>query len=118
MLIPFFGLYCAKYPEQSFGYYWRAKAKALQDREMKEGLAIPAYKKVVDVLEKNPNDPNFKKWITDAYSYLAAYEANTEKDYEEAIDYFEKVLSVDPENPEAKKYIDVLEKSVADKGTQ
>ncbi|HEX6333390.1 MAG TPA: tetratricopeptide repeat protein, partial [Flavisolibacter sp.] len=40
-----FGLYVAKYPEQSFGYYWQAKAKAMQDKDMKQGLAIPVYQK-------------------------------------------------------------------------
>jgi tetratricopeptide (TPR) repeat protein len=113
-----FGLYVAKYPEQSFGYYWQAKSKALQDKEMKEGLAIDAYKKLIDVLEKTPTDPNYKKWIVDAYGYLAAYEANTEQNYEEAKGYFEKVLEVDPENADAKKYIDILDKSLADKGTK
>jgi tetratricopeptide (TPR) repeat protein len=113
-----FGLYVAKYPEQSFGYYWQAKSKALQDKEMKDGLAVDAYKKLIEVLEKTPNDPNYKKWIVDAYGYLAAYEANTEQNYAEAKGYFEKVLEVDPENADAKKYIDLLDKSLADKGTK
>jgi tetratricopeptide (TPR) repeat protein len=113
-----FGLYVAKYPDQSFGYYWQAKSKALQDKDMKEGLAIDAYKKLIEVLEKTPTDPNYKKWIVDAYGYLAAYEANTEQNYAEAKGYFEKVLEVDPENADAKKYIDILDKSLADKGTK
>lgn len=113
-----FGLYVAKYPEQSFGYYWQARSKALQDKEMKDGLAIDAYKRLIEVLEKTPTDPNYKKWIVDAYGYLAAYEANTEQNYTEAKGYFEKVLEVDPANAEAKKYIDLLDKSLADKGTK
>lgn len=110
-----FGMYVAKYPEQSYGYYWQAKSKAYQDSGMKEGLAVPAYQKLVEVLEKNSTDPNYKKWIVEAYGYLAAYETNTEKDYAEAKNYFEKVIEVDPSNAEAKKYIALLEKSLADK---
>ena len=106
-----FGLYVAKYPDQSFGYYWQAKAKALQDKEMKDGLAVPAYEKLVEVLQKNPSDPNYKKWLVESYGYLAAYEVNTKKDYAEAVDYFEKVLQVDPDNADAKKYISVLQKN-------
>jgi tetratricopeptide (TPR) repeat protein len=105
-----FGFYVTKYPEQSFGYYWQAKSKALQDKDMEKGLAIPTYHKLVEVLQKDTADVNFKKWMVEAYGYLAAYEANNQKDYTEAIDYFEKVLEVDPANETAIKYIEVLEK--------
>jgi tetratricopeptide (TPR) repeat protein len=44
---------------------------------------------------------------------LAAYEVNTKKDFARAIDYFEKVLEMDPENESAKKYIGILEKDLA-----
>jgi tetratricopeptide (TPR) repeat protein len=113
-----FGMYSAKYPEQSFGYYWQAKSKALQDKDMQLGLAIPAYQKVIEVLSQHPDDPNYKNWMVDAYSYLAAYEVNKERDYAQGKEYFEKVLTVDPENSDAKKYIDLLDKTLADKGTK
>jgi tetratricopeptide (TPR) repeat protein len=106
-----FGLYTVKYPEQSFGYYWQAKSKALQDKEMKQGLAVSAYEKLIDVLQKDTTDANYKKWMVEAYGYLAAYEVNTEMDYAQAVNYFEKVLQVDPDNESAKKYIAMLEKS-------
>ncbi len=106
-----FAQYVAKYPEQSFGYYWQAKSQALIDRDMEQGLAIPTYTKLVEVLQ-NDTTENGKKWMVEAYGYLAAYEANTQKDYVEAVDYFEKLLEVDPENEDAKKYIEVLEKSI------
>jgi tetratricopeptide (TPR) repeat protein len=113
-----FGIYISKYPEQSFGYYWQAKSKALADKDMAQGLAVPAYEKLIQVLQKNPNDANYKKWLVESYAYLAAYETNTQKDYAEAVDYFEKVLQVDPENTDAKKYIDVLQKNLNDKGSK
>lgn len=109
-----FGIYVAKYPEQSFGYYWQAKSKALQDKDMEQGLAISTYQKLVEVLAQTPSDANYKNWMVEAYSYLAAYEANTQKDYAEAVDYFEKLLEVDPENESAKKYISLLEKDAKD----
>lgn len=105
-----YGMYVAKYPDQSFGYYWQAKSKALQDPEMKEGLAIPAYQQLITVLKQDTTDANYQKWMVEALGYLAAYEANTEKDYAEAIGYFEQVLEVDPGNADARKYIDILEK--------
>jgi tetratricopeptide (TPR) repeat protein len=113
-----FGIYVAKYPEQSFGYYWQAKSKALADKDMTQGLAVPAYQKLIEVLEKNPNDANYKKWLVESYAYLAAYQTNTQKNYAEAVSYFEKVLHVDPENADAKKYIAILEKNLDDKGSK
>lgn len=113
-----FGKYVAKYPEQSFGYYWQAKSQSLVDKEMTEGLAIPTYQKLIEVLQKDSADANTKKWLVEAYGYLAAYEANTKKNYPEAVEYFEKVLEVDPENASAKQYIAILEKSIDQQSRQ
>jgi tetratricopeptide (TPR) repeat protein len=110
-----FAMYVAKYPEQGFGYYWQAKSKALQDKEMKEGLAIPMYEKLIEVLQKDTADANYKKWMVEAYGYLAAYQVNTHKNFQAAIDYFNKLLVVDPDNADAKKYIAMLEKNLSDK---
>lgn len=113
-----FTTYVAKYPDQSYGYYWQAKTKALQDSGMKQGLAVPAYEKLVAVLEKDTTDANYKRWMVEACGYLAAYKTNTEKNYGDAVDYFEKVLAVDPTNVDAKKYINLLEKNKTDKDSK
>lgn len=110
-----FGMYVAKYPEQGFGYYWQAKSKALQDKEMAQGLAVPVYEKLIEVLQKDTADANYKRWTVEAYGYLAAYQVNTQKNFQAAIDYFNKLLTIDPENADAKKYIAMLEKNLADK---
>ena len=47
--------------------------------------------------------------MIEAYGYMAAYEANTQHDYEKAIDLFDKILQIDPENASAKKFIPILE---------
>jgi len=107
-----FAIYATKYPEQSYGFYWRAKSLALQDREMTAGLAVPVYQQLIQVLQQTPTDPNYKKWLVEAYGYLAAYEANTQKDYAEAKTYFNQVLEIDPGNADAIKYIDILNKSM------
>jgi tetratricopeptide (TPR) repeat protein len=113
-----FGMYVAKYPEQSFGYYWQARSNAALDKDMEQGTAIPFYKNLITALEKDTANTNYIKWMVEAYAYLAAYEANTEKDYTEAVGYFEKVLEVDPENSEAKKYIAILEKNSESEGSK
>ncbi len=105
-----FRKYVEKYPEQSFGYYWVARSAALQDDEL-QGLAVPAYEKLIEVLQKDTATSNYKSWITQAYGYLAAYEANTEKNYSRAIELFEKLLEIDPDNTQASDYIEILRKN-------
>ncbi len=108
-----FGKYIQKYPEQTFGYYWRARSNAAVDSALEKGTAIPHYLKLVEVAEKDVENANNKKWLIEAYGYLATYEANTQKNYTAAIDYFKKLKTLDPENKDADKYIAILEKSVS-----
>jgi len=110
-----FGSYIAKYPDQAFGYYWRARANSMQDSTMENGTAIPHYKNLIEILEKDTSNATNKKWLIEAYGYVAAYETNKEKDYPEAIAYLQKILAIDPNNKDAQRYISVLEKNVGSK---
>lgn len=109
-----FGKYIEKYPDQSFGYYWRARANSLKDSAMEKGLAIPHYNTLVEVLQKDSANATAttKKWLVEAYGYIAAYETNEEKDYTEAIANLQKILVIDPANKDALQYISILEKKV------
>lgn len=109
-----FGKYTEKYPEQGFGYYWRARANVAIDTAMEKGLAIPHYQKLVEIISKDSTNATNKKWLVEAYAYMAAYETNTKKDYPQAISYFEKLLAIDPNNADAKKYVAILQKRVED----
>lgn len=113
-----FSLYIEKYPDQGFGHYWKAKSNVLLDPEMKEALAIPHYTKLIEVIGDKTEDATNKKWLVEAYAYLAAYEANVQKDYKDAIGYFEKLLEVDSDNEDAKKYIAILEKNLNNDGSK
>lgn len=114
-----FTIYTAKYPEQGYGYYWRARSNAAIDTTMEQGLAVPHYLQLIEMINKDSMSASDKKWLKEAYSYLASYETNTEKDYPEAVSYFEKLLEVDPANDQARKYIEILEKNIeASRGSQ
>ncbi|NML21600.1 tetratricopeptide repeat protein [Pseudoflavitalea sp. G-6-1-2] len=110
-----FGTYIAKYPDQAFGYYWRARSNSMLDTAMTEGTAIPHYHNLIAVLEKDTANATNRKWLVEAYGYVAAYETNKEKDYPEAIAYLQKILAIDPANKDAQRYISVLEKNVGSK---
>ncbi len=106
-----FSSYSNKYPEQTFGYYWAARSNAAIDTSMENGLAIPDYEKVIDLTLKEAPEQRNKKWLIEAYGYIAAYNANVRKDYREAVDYLEKVIELDPRNESAKNYIEILKKN-------
>lgn len=108
-----FGMYAQKYPEQkTYGYYWQARSNAAIDTAMAEGRAIPYYQQLVQSIDSTNPSATDKKWMVEAYSYMAAYETNTKKDYNAAIEYFKKILTIDPANETAQKYISMLEKSL------
>jgi tetratricopeptide (TPR) repeat protein len=106
-----FGLYETKYPDQDFGYYWRARSDAAIDTNMTMGMAIPHYLKLIDIAGKDTTSKTNRKHLVESYGYIAAYKANSEKDYAGAIDYFEKLLSLDPGNTDAQRYISILKKN-------
>lgn len=108
-----FGTYIQKYPEQAFGYYWRARTNSLMDSTMEKGIAIPWYNQLITLLEKDPANKTNKKWLIEAYGYLAAYETNQVKDYKTATENLKKILAIDPENKDAQQYISILEKKIS-----
>jgi tetratricopeptide (TPR) repeat protein len=108
-----FGTYIQKYPDQAFGYYWRARVNSLSDSTMEKGSAIPWYNKLISMIETDTNNKTNKKWLIEAYGYLAAYQTNQVKDYKSATENLKKILAIDPENKDAKQYIAVLEKKLA-----
>ena len=108
-----FTLYETKYPNEEFGYYWAARSATAIDTSMEKGLAIPHYLGLVALAGKDTAMNRVtRKNLVEAYGYIAAYQANTEKNYEGAIDYFEKLLVLDPENNDAKRYVTILKKNL------
>jgi len=105
-----FALYTEKYPDQQYGHYWRAKANVAIDTAMEMGLAIPHYLKVIEIAEKDSSDNVNRKRLIESYGYLASYKANHEKDYTGSMEYFEKILGLQPDNEDAKKYVTILQK--------
>jgi len=111
-----FGIYEAKYPDQDFGYYWRARSAAAIDTSMQLGIAIPHYLKLIEIAEKDTANKTNRKHLVESYGYIAAYKANTQKDYSGAIGYFEKLLTIDPDNRDAQRYVGILKKNLSKAG--
>lgn len=106
-----FSLYSTRYPKDIYGYYWRAQANAAIDTSMTNALAIPHYKKVVEIGEQN-KEVN-KKMLLKAYGYLGGYEANINKDYPKSLSWFEKYQAIDQDNADVTRYVEMLKKWIA-----
>ena len=107
-----FALYESKYPDQVHGYLWRARSNASIDTTMEKGLAVPHYKGLVEVALKD--SVKNKPLLLRAYQYLGAYEANVTKDYAASLEYYSRILALNPEDAEADKNAKILEKWVKD----
>jgi tetratricopeptide (TPR) repeat protein len=112
-----FAIYEQKYPEQSFGYYWRARSNAAIDTAMETGIAVPHYEELIKVGMKDSANANTRKWLIQAYGYIAAFKVNKEKQYDEALNCYDKILQLDPGNNDAEKYKGILEKMIETKPT-
>lgn len=117
----FCGIYESQYPKEFFGYYWCMKTKVAEDDSVgSQGLAVDAYIKLAAVCTAldstahaagSPDSTKYKKYIIDSYSQLAGYYNNIKKDRDNALLYLHKILEIDPNNADVKKFIDILEKA-------
>lgn len=114
----FCGIYESKYPNEIFGYLWCKNAKVAEDDSTgSQGIAIEAYDKLasmaraLDSTAKAANSPDSIKYRGQAvgsYFALAQYYNDIKHDKESAVAYLRKVLDVDPTNPNAPKFIEIL----------
>jgi cytochrome c-type biogenesis protein CcmH/NrfG len=116
----FCGIYIPKYPAEIFGYLWCARSKHAEDDSLNSGgLAVDAYEKLAQVgraLDSTAKAANgtdsikYRSQILEAYFYLASYYNDVKKDKQSAIYNLQRVMEVDPSNPNASKFIEILKK--------
>lgn len=106
-----FDKYKERYPNETYGYYWSFRALSVVDSTMEQGLAIEDATKFVEIAELNK--ANNKSTLMTAYGYLAGYQANIKKDFAAAIGYLNKILEIDPTNPDAIKNKEILQKALS-----
>ena len=103
-----FTFYTQKWPEEVFGWQMEFSIQRAIDTSMALGLAVAPGLKYLEVLEKDT--AKNKKTIIGVAGYLAQYYANIAKDKEKAIVYLEKLVLLDPTNPDFKKYLEDMKK--------
>ncbi|KAA2240608.1 tetratricopeptide repeat protein [Chitinophaga agrisoli] len=95
-----FGTFVAKYPTQeALGLYWRGRANMLNDKEAKEGSAVPYFQKFFEVGGESKMKGNQLMY---PYQYMMIYYYNKE-DKDNLKTWMDKVLALNPNDPAAKQ---------------
>ncbi|MDR2841048.1 MAG: hypothetical protein LBV75_07275, partial [Paludibacter sp.] len=96
-----FGVYAEKNAVDYRGNFWRARANlAIEQIEKTNGLAKKYYELTATFCEEK-NDTRYNSVIIECYSYLASYYFNMQ-DAKTSLEYFNKILVIDPNHEKAK----------------
>lgn len=106
-----FTVYKTNFPNEVYGHYWSFRSRSVTDSTMELGLAIPDCEKFISIAEADK--AKNKNTLITAYGYLAGYNANIKKDLALASTYLDKILEIDPNNQDAIKNRETLQKALA-----
>jgi tetratricopeptide (TPR) repeat protein len=94
-------------PTSYLGPFWRARVNSAIDKETTLGLAKPFYEKAEGLLVADT--VKYKSQLSEIYSYMGYYYYQKE-DKANSIEFWKKLLGIDPENAKAQEAIKALEK--------
>ncbi len=87
-----------KFPTSYVGFLWLAKTCTFVSPDVKEGIAKPAYEKVVELLTDKVKG---KKFLVEAHSYLGFYYLKNGDNEKSKLEWL-AIIELDPENQQAK----------------
>ena len=99
-------------PDYAQGWLMRAKIGIQLDKkdtlEVSQFRSKEPYEKYIELSAENPENSEYvRKSLIEAYDYLGAYWVQQE-DYDTSLEYYEKLIAIDPENERALEYIKLL----------
>jgi tetratricopeptide (TPR) repeat protein len=106
-----FTVYKTNYPTEVYGHYWSFRSLSVIDSTMEQGLAIADCEKFISIAEADKSKN--KSTLITAYGYLAGYTANIKKDLAGASAFLDKIIEIDPNNQDAIKNRDIIQKALA-----
>ncbi len=106
-----FTQYTNKYPQDVFGYYMIGKSNSLLDSTGVQGLAVPAYQKVIEIGEAATDKEKVKVQLATAYKFFIEFYYNVKKDQATALQYVEKALVLEPNDSQLMTNKDFITKN-------
>ena len=94
-----------KAPESYLGYLFRGRANWAIDNPQAPKLAKPFYEQAIAVMEKDPQKN--AAGLIEAYRFMGVHYIGLE-DYPASLEYWKKILELNPDNAEAKRMAEVL----------
>ncbi len=107
----YFLKYAEKYPDDIMGFYMLGNASAIIDSTGAMGLAVPYYLKTVEIGEADPEKPNAKTRLMNAYKFFIGYYYNVRKSQDTALVYVDKGLMIDSTDSQLKTYKEFISKN-------
>ncbi len=99
-------------PKYATGFLWRAKANSYIDSTSELGLAKPFYEKYLEVTTADTvglSGGKYKAGMIEAYRYLAYYYI-LKNDKTNTKIYLNKILEIDPKDPQALKGLEDIDR--------
>lgn len=90
------------------GYQGKARALHAKDPEVKEGLAMPVYKTVIEKIMTEDDPMVYKSVLMESYRFLINY-YYLQDDNATVLEYCEKALEIDPDNKDIKSIMEHLQ---------
>ena len=94
-----FGSVVSISPQVHLGYLWKARVNALEDPNIDSAFAKTWYDQVITILEASPGKS--PKDLIESYQYLGSYYYYKVKDKIKSKEYFNKILTIDPNYKQA-----------------
>ena len=93
-------------PDYASAWLYRAKTATRIDTSETSFLAKPYYEKYIELASVDPTKN--KKGLIESYMYMGNYAAQNDQN-DLAIEYFSKVIALDPANEDAANFLKLLQ---------
>ncbi|GAA4402713.1 hypothetical protein GCM10023187_18070 [Nibrella viscosa] len=100
-------------PAYTRGLLWRARINRYMPDDSANQRAVEFYQAFAEASDTDSlrtADKTLEKDLTEAYGFLG-YQAYQDKEYNKAVDYFNKTLEFDPEHKTAKQLLEFIDKN-------
>jgi tetratricopeptide (TPR) repeat protein len=92
-----------------YANFMRARVNAQMDPDSKLGLALPYYQKLIELIEpRAEKDATERARIIESYRYMIAYYFIVKEDKEQAKNFAEKLIAIDPTNEIATQVLSTM----------